>query len=546
MSISRKKGMMATDLQELHSAILGAQFDLARECCDRIDWPDVYQTAKEQGLPDSLAAISMSAELLDYVGDFPRAKERLSAVEEEAEQRLRLLVNEGRGRPKSIEDRRVLKHWVWIVIQLAMVSYREIQFDRTLRLITICEDAILGSIRAVPAYPCSGTLARIYYVIGLVYRERFNFALAKQNFLKSIEFAWRSVREKADGPSGDTRQSGWTDLAIARSLALGLGFVYHSEGQPDLALPVLLSAKNLLAHLNEKLISTYVDLIYFDARRSAYGSDREIVDESIEGLRQCHATFVDVKHDLYRARAAYSLALAYSQRARADETKPLNLSGEHDLAHAESYSNELAEYGAKYRDSRAESYALLCRSRIERKRNHLAEAERLAADTMRLVGDTHAHVYVSALIAHAEAKARLGDLDAALADFQEASQRATGNLRSRAICLLRMAEIYAKTDRSKLASQCFQEWNQISSHVSNAYLRRLERTAEAAIGTASSDFVVRLTDNHLDREDLERGLHQFLTRWAESRTKSDQKAADLLGISRQTLLNWRNDKKKAG
>lgn len=133
----------------------------------------------------------------------------------------------------------------------------------------------------------------------------------------------------------------------------------------------------------------------------------------------------------------------------------------------------------------------------------------------------------------------------ALADFRDAVERAMGNLRARAICLLRMAEIYAKNHNSRLAAQCFEEWRQISPQVSNAYLRRLESTAQSSIDAISSDFVVRLTDDHLDPVDLERGLHGFLARWAAPRTKSDQKAADLLGISRQTLLNWRSDDEKS-
>lgn len=531
---------MSFGLEGLRSELLDTHFERAQEQNNHIDWQEVIRIAKEQSVPEALAAISMSADLLDYFGQFAAAKGRLNPVAAEAERRLRSLVEQRKGRPRSNDDRKVLKCWVWILIQQAMVSYREIQFDRALRLLRICEDAILGAIRAIPGYPCSGTLARINYSIGLVYRERFDFASAKKEFLKSIEFSWKSVREKSDKiPGKPFQQPRWTDLAIAKSLALGLGFVYHSEGQPDLALPVLLSAKNLLARLEENLISTYVDLIYFDARRSAYGEDQAIVDESITGLERCYALFLDFGHDLYRARAVYSLALAFSQRARPDETKPLATSGEHDLKRAEKYADELMKYGVESSDPRAEAYSMLCRSRIERKRNHFLEAQSLATDTMRVVGDAHAHVYVSALIARAEAFLRLDKTNDALSDFHEAAERAMGNLRARAICLLRMAEIHAKKHNSRLASRCFEEWKQISPQISNAYLRRLECAAQTAIEAISSDFIVRVTDDHLDPEDLERRLHGFLARWAAPRSKSDQQAAALLGISRQTLVNWR-------
>ena len=222
---------------------------------------------------------------------------------------------------------------------------------------------------------------------------------------------------------------------------------------------VLLSAKNLLARFDEKRISTYVDLIYFDARRCAYGADGLVVDESIEGLKRCRKTFVDLDHQLYRARADYSLALAFSQRARLDETIPLTLRGEEDLKQAEYYAKELGDYGRTNMDCRAELYASLCRSRIERKRNNFTEAVRVATEAIE-AGTMHPHLRVGALIARAEAEIGQEKADAAVTDFLDARDRCGSNLRSRAICLLRVinttlpferiASVYAGSERDQI------------------------------------------------------------------------------------------------
>jgi tetratricopeptide (TPR) repeat protein len=525
---------------EMKSAFLDADFNNAWKHCANIPWPEVSKRA-ENGSLDDLTALSMCAELHDYRGDFSGAAAKLDKVSRSAEERIRSLVDKMKGMPISIRDRQILKRLVWILVQVATVNYRLFQLDRAESLLRLCETAIVDRIRIKHTYSCYSTLAKIYYGIGLIYRERFQ-KTAKEYFLKSIELSYESMREKQGKSMADKRviQDRSTDFAIAKALALGLGFVYHYEGQANSALPVLLSAKTLLARLDEKLISTYVDLIFFDARRSAYGNDPAIVDESIEGLVACHKFFEDVGHDLYRARCAFSLAHAYSQRAREDENKPLTRKGEEDLAQAEHYSDELVDYGVEARDPRVELYSGLCMSRIERKRDHLEEAETIATKTIDHGGRAHPHIHIASLIARAEARLRMGKVAVALTDFKEAMESAGSNFRSRSICLLHMTALYAKAEQSKSASWCFAEWLQIRPHVLSAYMSRLEQAAQAAIEGASKDFVVRLAEERLNPENLERQLHRFLVDWASNRAKTDVAAAKLLGISRHTLLNWRS------
>jgi hypothetical protein len=534
-------------VHDLRFAMQDCRFEEALALAAKVDWKSVSKNA-EKGDVEALTAVSQGAELSDYVGDFPAARRRLRGLAEAAEERLRLLVENQQGLPGSLDERRILKRWVWVLMQTATADYRLYRLDRAMLLLALCEAAVLQSIRIEPSYMCWGTLSRIEYGIGLVHREGFDYAAAKVRFLKSIESAWQSLRQKYDkGAQEGFRQSRWTDFAFARALALGLGFVYHAEGQAELALPLLLSARNLLARFDEKRIKAYVDLIYFDARRSGYGADSLVIDDSIEGLKRCRNVFIDENHGFYRARSNYSLSLAYCQRAREDESVPLSIRGDEDLKQAEYYANELAQHGRQTGDSRAELYAAVCMSRIERKRNRFTEAERLATLAIEAAG-MHPHLHVGALIARAETRLRQEKTDEAIKDFLDAKDRSGSNLRARAICVLRVVQIYARTNRSHLASQFFDQWREIKPHISNTYISRLERSAIAAMENASIDFVIRMTDDRLDPVVLERRLRGFLVEWAyrQTRRESDEKAAKLLGISRQTLANWRAAAKSAG
>jgi len=537
---------------QLIEAVQGGLIERALKFSRDVDWTSVSKQAlkppqkdetEEQCRErlDALTSVSMSAELLDYLGELSESKLRLVGGDDAAKVRLNSLVEEKSPPPSSIEERRVLKRWVWVLLQVATSHYRAMELDRAMMLLQLCESAVVKFIQIVPTYPCYGTLSRLDYAIGLVHRESFDYASAKHRFVRSIEFAWQSLRQKCDsGSDRRFRPSFWTDLAISRALGIGLGFVYHAEGQADLALPLLLSAKNLLVRLDEQRISTYVDLIYFDAQRSAYGGDAAVVNDSIKGLEKCRETFSKLDHRLYRARADYSLALAFAQRARQDESMPLAFRGEEDLKKAEHYAEELAEYGRDTGDCRAQLSAKLCMSRIERKRNHLLDAEQLATEAIEASG-THSHLRVGALIARAEAFFRQEKIEEAIIDFEDARGRAGPNLRARAIALLRLTELHARSNRLRPASQYFEEWTKISPAISNAYIRRLERLALMAMESVSSDFIVRMSEEKLNPKALEIKLRGFLVEWAYARTKrqGDNKAANELGISRQTLLNWR-------
>ena len=242
------------------------------------------------------------------------------------------------------------------------------------------------------------------------------------------------------------------------------------------------------------------------------------------------------------------MALAYTQRARPDEFLPLTLAGQNDLDSAERLCGELERYAAETGDSRSELYSLLCRSRIELKKGNPPSSAAYATKALDSGGDAHPLVRVDALIARAEANMRTvksENWERAADDLEDAIKKNEGNPRLLAVCLLRLTEVYASTGRSTAAKEEFDKWLQLKPQISNWHVGRLERQALGALEKVSADFVVRRSAERLNPDDLERRLHGFLVEWALEHSETEKEGAALLGVSRQTLLNWKTASAKA-
>jgi hypothetical protein len=517
---------------------LDARFEAAQVISRQIKWATVITRAVNEA-PNAMMAVSMSVELLDYVGNTKAGRARLERLTPLAETRLRALVD-GETKPRSHKERTILKRWVWLALQAAVLEYRAMVLNRAMYLCQLCEAAI-DKLRIAPGYSCHGTRSRIHYTTGLIHRESFNYPEAKRSFLLSIELAWESLREKRGASARVFRQSRWTDVTSARAAGLGLAMVYHMDGQPHLALPLLLLSKTLLARAGETLFGTYVDLVYLDARRSSSGADALKVDDAIEGLERCYGVFTKRRHSLYAARAAYSLSLAYSQRARPDESQPLTAAGREDLALAEQRTRDLNAFAPSdgAADQRPALYALLCMSRIERKRDNLDRAVQFATDGIARGGRAHNDIHVGLLIARAEALLRMNNTSGAKDDLTEALKRSQHSLRSRAVCLLRLTELEVRLGHRDVAAGHFERWQQISPHLSNVHLAQLQRTAQAALDLAPSDFTIGMAADEIDRKAIQDRLRGWFATWALKNGGSDVAAAARLGISREALRKWK-------
>jgi tetratricopeptide (TPR) repeat protein len=529
------------DWRHLKSALRDAQFREAQRIAEDIDWKHVNHLAIHDNEIEAITAVSMSSELLDYLGKFSESLDRIAKLAEHVIPQLQELQRGGMGGPRTMEERRRLKAQVWVLFHRGMNHYRRQEYDRARQFFTLGIDLCRRWLDRAPDYSCRGTLARLHYGLGLVDREQHAYRQAQDHFLASVSWAWPTVLE-ASVRTGAQEQSRWTDIAVARAVALGLAYIHHDLGQPVLALPLLLQARISLARVEDRLLARMVDVIYYNTIRSAYGDDPARLDEAIEGLRSCYEEFSARKHDLYAMRSAHSLSLALLQRVPDRSFVHLNT---RDLDQAEGYCDDAEARSFALDDAKIRLLLLVCRSRIERKRGHFAKAEERAREAMDRGADQYPLIRVRALTARAEALMQLGRYDEALQDLVQCDRDDADifNPRLRAVAVLRQAEIYVAMNESKLADEAMERYRRISQGVANAQTRALEHLVRTGLKRVkeNQDFVLRLADDYLRPEQTEQEFHRFLVKWAKARSKTDTEAALKLGISRQTLFTWAKD-----
>jgi tetratricopeptide (TPR) repeat protein len=523
--------MVRQNSEKLRKLLLAAQFDNALALVKTLD-PDVLPCNQSELEPDEfLAALqlrSMAAEVLDYWGDFKRAEDFIAAPASLAKPLLARLRTE---KPHQINDgeRRLLRQHVWVLLHAGMVKYRNGDLDKASELFNICdhvcEDYVVG-----PVDRAWGTRARIQYSIALIYRERSDFESARIGFTRSVENAYRSLEKQPQ------ELSKLTYVAIAKNLGLGLAYIHSAVGRPDLAFPLLLSAKSILQPLGEKLISASVDMIYANVLRGIPDDSQGTMDDIIGRLQRCYEIFKNSGHKLYQARATYYLGVAYLQRARSDDAAALTDAAAKDLQRAQIFSDELYQYSEQSEDRRSGLYLLVLKSRIQRKSGLLQEAEKSAGDVIGEV-DKSDGIYVDALVARGEARTRRGEFKRALEDFEE-SLKTTKNPRIAALCLLHVSSLYARLGNDIVATQRMHEFEQVKASVTNVQIKLLEEQARAAIEANSRDLILRMTDTGLSKGKVTNRVRRFLAEWARKNSSNDQEAAQQLGISRQTLHKW--------
>ncbi len=471
---------------------------------------------------------AMAAEVLDYFGGYVEARELIEEVGTQCFEIL-LAMEAGHQQPPSTEaDRRLLKQQVWIVLHHGSTFYRHSRYEDAKRRFILCRD-IAATHVTTGSYQANGTLARAYYLIGLVYRELFDYSAAKYNFTLSIDYAWKALQKSS------AQRVPLADLTIAKCLGLGLAWVHYTEGRADLAIPLLLAARNLLSHSAEQVIRAYVDVVYASVQRSEKGDDPGELSDSIRLLKQAHQLFEAKQHFGYKVRAAYHLALGYIQQAQHATASSAQAQS---LTDAMSFVEEMKEYSRKHGDIGFHCNALICESRIARFCGKAIVAEEHACAALEM-GHERPFVRVDALIARGEARFDLGKYAGAAEDFKLAFASGKDNQKVRAALHLHLTRTFLRQNDIRRALHHFESWKELRPNVKNAFLLSLERRVTVDLNEATQDFMARWSSPNHDPLTLERKLHGFLVEWAKSRTSSDEEAAKLLKISKQTFYNWR-------
>ena len=133
----------------------------------------------------------------------------------------------------------------------------------------------------------------------------------------------------------------------------------------------------------------------------------------------------------------------------------------------------------------------------------------------------------------------LGNYVQAEDDFERALGAGHDNPKVRAACHLQLCCALLAQKDYRRAAQHFDAWKLLKPQLRNAFLEALEGRVAGAFREVTKDFVAHWSAQSHDPAQLERKLHAFLVDWATSRTLTDEAAAKLLKVSKQTFYNWR-------
>jgi tetratricopeptide (TPR) repeat protein len=482
-------------------------------------------------LANALALRSLAAELLDYKGQYTAANEFVDKPGEHCMTALKKVIDSGRLPHGS---RELMKQQIWVVLQAGLCKYRAGSYDDALGMFNICNSVLLKDLAT-----SIGTRARCLYSIALIHRERYELKPALEKFTEATELAYKSLDRLRGG------HSQLALVAVARTIGMGLASVHNTLGRPDIAIPLLLSAKAMLPR-GERVISTHLDLIRATLIPWAYAgadkSSRMGEDERVNELGQCRVMFEQLGHAPYKARASHRLAEALLRRCKITPGRSLTRPQEDALARVEQTINEFKSLVPG--DTRFMQYAYCLNSEIARLKGHFERAEGLASTGLEIGSGQYPGVELALRMARAEAQIHKGEAETAVADLQRGLEiaKSAHNHHQHALFLLKLSEAYAKSGLEKDAFHCIKEFEDMEHfvEVKAPDVEALKQRIDELTGRDGGTLVFSLKQD-LTREEAEKKLRQFLVRWARYRQKTDSAAAEELGIGRSTFYTWEKE-----
>jgi len=479
-----------------------------------IDWERIELAGDELA---RLKICGMAAEIYDYVGDYDSARVQ---VDEDGRESEKILRNYS---PQQENDRILLKQRVWILIHWASTFYRTHQYRKARQLLMLCDEALHSKIIS-DNDPCFWTQSRIYYSLGLVQRQVYDYKSARHWFTKSIELAAQSFAQRTEVLTSThplyQRNKKLTSFYIAKSLALGLAWTYYTEGALELASSLVNTSRHLMADSGEVVIRSYIEIL--SASILASQGKRQ---EAIKIFESAYSTLEEHGHAAYRIRAAHELAVAYVHEYVREPTSE-------NLTFAQRYINEVKRSS----DVRWECNALITESRLLRAMGEFQAAEESAMKALEL-GGKQRFIRIDAHIACGEARLELNRIDEACQDFTIAQGEGLDNRKVQAVCHLHLARAYARKGDQNRALHHHEEATRNVAHVDNAFVQSLAKTVDRLI--ERDDFYIPFSSQKLQPWLWEKRLHGFLADWAKHRAGIEGEPWKLLGISKQTFYNWK-------
>lgn len=264
----------------------------------------------------------------------------------------------------SSEHRELVKQILIVALCGTNQFYREHKYDEGLNLAKAVKKLIDDWATGAVANSKSrgfGLKGLSYYVTGKIHTALGNFNEAEVSFRKSVESYSESIWQKERNFSNEQEQFHLIsekrknkeitegeyekfvedfailkrDHELSRGVALrrcglassfGYGFQALVVGKVNDAIRLSSISRGIVNWNTGKIYSSYVDLIYFSAKRAENSSDRKALLEIQRNLMNCYRVFQDlIPATHYKNRALFQMALVNHYLARFYKEAALNL-----------------------------------------------------------------------------------------------------------------------------------------------------------------------------------------------------------------------------
>ncbi|MEN3335318.1 MAG: MalT-like region [Blastocatellia bacterium] len=437
------------------------------------------------------------------------------------------------------EERAVLKTKIRFACAGVNELYKKRDYPRAERLAAMLYDFTLESL-VKENDPCWGTIGFITYVQGKIYRGLANYSLANAKYAESCEAYHRRAIHK-----GDDENIQFSKWKAGISLGLGIGFTNLTRGYIDSALQSLIPARTLLLDCGGRFYQSYLDFLIASAKRAYSGnSNRSLLEKSIALLQECETRF-DEEHLEVRYRASLELAISYFHIG--------------DDAACQNKLSEVERYAKKRNDQKFLARCLIASSHLARKQGRFEAAKQISQRAIE-AAEGFREVLCEARLALGQAEEALEQYDEAYANIESAikSMQSPGQTRGElfpvnhkilAMCYLSLTRVCLAIHKFGEAEEHFDKWEQIKPQIKHQFVHDFAAEIRERVEGLEKPFVIEPEQVFAaDADDLKRKykffqelLKEWLLEQAQRRTTKTKGAAELLGISRQAIYNWKND-----
>lgn len=495
-----------------------------------------------------LSACCWAAEALEYFGKISEARD---VIEEDGRKLYGSLLDLPRPDPNALPDLRPwIRQRVWLILHYCYCCfYQTHQYHKALSIITSCEELIRTKLEDERDFPCYYTWARLWSWRGAIFRQLGQLDEAQRCYAMAVEFCYKRLNQEKETSDPDPQriadEETRANYEVAKTLALGLGWIQLIRGQLQEARMNVTAALVMLSPIQDVLRRAYAQLLLASIDRASAGFEADKLDRAIAIAKQPLQVFDEYGHRRYKSRADYELSLAYHYRGKAEEHRGNSGIAAQNYATAEAHIKNVLDFSRDVNDSRWECIALTVLCRIARFRGMIDEARTFADTAHGLSSKAPLDVQI-ALDVNIECGAcalAADHVHEGMGYFEDALRLAQNNQKSSAVCHLHLVDAYLRQNDARKALEHFRSWEALKEKLQNGIVRDMGREITARFTEATRGWCVISAEETLNYDEHERRLREFLVRQAATRYKNVDAVARSLGIKRATYYNWLNELK---